>query len=80
MPMNPYDFSISCRCIRHGPDTLMAGRGGQDPGGGHSNFIMTLCRTLHIRFERPQTVALPIRRMWASEQMRTTFLLPLWQV
>ena len=50
--MNPNESFFRCRYIRHGPVALMAGR------GGNSNFSMTLCGTLHIRFEQPLTVVL----------------------
>ena len=72
--MNPNESSFRCRCIRHGRVALIPGH------GANSNFGMTLCGTLHIRFEQPLTVVLPIRCRWASEQKRTTILVPLWQV
>ena len=73
-PMNPNESSFRCRCIRHGRVALIPGH------GSNLNFGMTLCGTLHIRFEQPLTVVLPIRCRWASEQKRTTILVALWQV
>jgi len=38
--VNPIEFSLGCRCIRHGPVTLMPGH------RIDSNFTMTLCNPL----------------------------------